>query len=212
MVRLHGVTLTLVTESGEGPLRRRGTIAITALLTILGLMAASAPVAVAKTLEVDTWALGFCNAVGDWQTTASRAHDLVNDVVNNGVGSSSKARSTQKRIVDAFAAAGKKSTTVSKAVKALGAPNVANGPKISSIIATAIGNTAEAFGGAKDQVARASTDPKKFRTKVKSVSAQVDRDLEKAGRSISEIDALDHGGELDDAFTAEPACAFLNGA
>ena len=185
---------------------------MTALLVTVGLVALSAPAAVAKTLEVDTWAQGFCNALEDWQTTASKAHDLVDDVVRNGVASSSKAKSAQKRIVDALASASKKSTTVSKAVKALGAPNVANGAKISSIMVTAIGNTAGAFGAAKDQVANASTDPKKFRTKVKSVSVEVDRDLERAGADINEIDALDRSGDLDDAFKAEPACAFLNAA
>jgi hypothetical protein len=193
-------------------LRRRSTIAITALVATLGLMAASAPPAGAKTLEVDTWAQGFCNAAEDWQTTASKAHDLVDDVVENGVASSSKAKSAQKRIADALASASKKSTTVSKAVKALGAPNVANGAKISSIVSTAIGKTAEAFSDAKDQIANASTDPKKFRSKVKTVSNQVDRDLEQAGEDISEIDALDRGGDLDDAFMAEPACAFLDAA
>ena len=192
-------------------MRRRSTIVITALLAAVGLIAVSRPAAAAKILEVDTWAQGFCNAVDDWQTTASKAHDLVDDVVENGVASSSKAKSAQKRIVGALASASAKSTSVSKAVKALGSPNVANGAKISSIISTAIGNTAEAFSDAKDQVAKASTDPKKFRTKVKSVSDQVDRDLEKAGEDISEIDALDRGGDLDDAFTAEPACAFLDG-
>jgi hypothetical protein len=193
-------------------LRRRSTIAITALLAAVGLMAVSAPVAVAKTLEVDTWAQGFCNAVEDWQTTAAKAHELVDGVVQKGVGSSLKAKSAQKRIVGALAAASKKSTTVSKAVKALGAPNVPNGPEISSVLVTAIGNTAAAFSDAEDHVAKTSTDPKKFRTRVKTVSAQVDRDVKKAGQDIRRIDALDRGGVLGDAFTADPACAFLNGA
>ena len=98
----------------------------------------SSPVASAKTLDVDEWADGFCNVVEDWQTTASKAHDLVDDVVENGVSTSSKAKSAQKKIVDAFAAASKKSTSAGKAVKALGAPNLANGSKISSTIASDI--------------------------------------------------------------------------
>lgn len=190
-------------------MRRHAGIAIAALVASVGLMVASAPMASAKTVDVDEWAEGFCNAVEDWQTTALKAHDLVDNVIENGVSSSSKAKSAQKKIVDALAAASKKSTSTSKAVKDLGAPAVANGSKISTTIATAIGDTAEAFSDAKDAVAKASTDPKKFRAKVKTVSAEVDSDLAKAGEDISDIDTLDKGGELDDAFNAEPACSFL---
>ncbi|MEX1007509.1 MAG: hypothetical protein WD271_06655 [Acidimicrobiia bacterium] len=195
--------------SWEGRMRRHAGIAIAALVASVGLMVASAPMASAKTVDVDEWAEGFCNAVEDWQTTALKAHDLVDNVIENGVSSSSKAKSAQKKIVDALAAASKKSTSTSKAVKDLGAPAVANGSKISTTIATAIGDTAEAFSDAKDAVAKASTDPKKFRAKVKTVSAEVDSDLAKAGEDISDIDTLDKGGELDDAFNAEPACSFL---
>jgi hypothetical protein len=190
-------------------MRRHARRAITALVASVGLVVAFAPVASAKTVDVDEWAEGFCNAVEDWQTTALKAHDLVDDVIENGVSSKALAKSAQKKIVDALAAASKKSTSASKAVKALGTPDVPNGAEISTTIVTGIGDTAEAFGDAKGDVAKASTDPKKFRAKVKTISAQVDKDLEKAGEGISEIDALDTGGELDDAFNAAPACSFL---
>lgn len=191
-------------------MRRHASRAIVTLVASLGVVVGLAPAASAKTVDVEEWAAGFCNAVEDWQTTALKAHTLVDDVIDNGVSSSAKAKSAQKKIVDALAAASKKSTSASKAVKALGTPDLPNGAKISSTITNAIGNTAGAFGDAKDDVAKSSTDPKKFRAKMKTISDQVDKDLEAAGEGISEIDALDRGGELDDAFNAAPACSFLS--
>ena len=56
------------------------------------------------------------------------------------------------------------------------------------------------FSDAKAAVAKAPTDPKQFQTKLKSISAKVDRDYATAGQDIDGIDALDAGGELDKAF------------
>jgi hypothetical protein len=57
----------------------------------------------------------------------------------------------------------------------------------------------------------APTDPKQFQATMKSISAQVDRDYSAAGKDVAGIDALDAGGQLDDAFNAEPACSFASG-
>jgi hypothetical protein len=185
-------------------------IVITALVAFVGLMVLAAPAAGAKTVDVDQWADGFCTSIEDWQNTASKAHDLIQTVIDDGVSTSSKAKAIRQKIVDALGAASKKSTSASKAVKALGEPDIANGAKISSTIAAAIGNTSKAFSDAKDDVAQATTDPKKFRTAMVTISRHVDRDLQKAGKDISGVDALDPGGQLDNAFSTQPACSFLS--
>ncbi len=100
----------------------------------------------------------------------------------------------------------------SKAVKALGAPDIDDGAKISATISTAIGNTAKVFSDAKAAVAKAPTDPKQFQTKLKFDLRKIDRDYATAGQDIDGIDALGEGGELSTAFEAEPACSFVNGS
>ena len=62
-------------------------------------------------------------------------------------------------------------------MKALGTPDVANGAKISSTISKGIADAATAFADAKDDAAKASTDPKKFRSTISQISDHVDRDL-----------------------------------
>ena len=104
------------------------------------------------------------------------------------------------------------SSSASKAVKSLGAPDIDDGAKISATISTAIGNTTKVFSDAKAAVAKAPTDPKQFQTKLKSISATIDRDYATAGQDIDGIDALGEGGELSKAFEAEPTCSFVNGS
>ncbi len=173
---------------------RQLSIVITALAASIGLIVVSAPAAEAKTVDVDQWADGFCTSIEDWQTTASKAHDLIQTVVDDGVSTSAKAKVTRQKIVDSLGSASKKSTSASKAVKALGEPGIKNGAKVSSTIAAAIGSTSKAFSDAKDDAAKATTDPKKFRAAMATISDHVDRDLAKAGEDIGGIDALDPGG------------------
>lgn len=186
-------------------------IVMTALVASVGLMVASAPGAHAKTVATDEWAKGFCQEVEDWQVSVNKAHSLVDDVVQTGVTSTSQARSSQKKIVSALDVASKASSSASKAVKSLGAPDIDEGAQISATISTAIGKTAKVFSDAKAAVEKAPTDPKQFQTKLKSISAKVDRDYATAGRAIDGIDALATGGELDKALNAEPACSFVSG-
>ena len=94
-------------------------------------------------------------------------------------------------------------------MKALGTPDVANGAKISSTISKGIADAATAFADAKDDAAKASTDPKKFRSTISRISDHVDRDLRAVGDDLDVIDTLDKDGELDTAFKSESACAFL---
>jgi hypothetical protein len=185
-------------------------IVLTSLVASVGLIMIAAPEADAKTVDVDKWAKGFCTSIEDWETTTSKAHDLIQTVIDDGVSTSAKAKATRQKIVDLLGAASKKSTSASKAVKALGDPAIANGANVSSTIATAIGSTSKAFSVAKDDAAKAPTDPKQFRSAMSTISDHVDRDLSKAGEEISRIDALDSGGALDDAFKTEPACSFLS--
>lgn len=187
-------------------------IVITALVASVGVMVVSAPAADAKTVAVDQWAKAFCNAVKGWQSSVTKAHSLVDGVVKNGVTGSSQAKATQKNIVSVLAATSKASSDAAKAVKTLGTPNLKNGAKISSTLSAAIGNTAKVFSDAEAAVAKAPTDPKKFQSKMKSISDQVDRDYSAAGKDIAGIDALDAGGRLEAAFNAEPACSFATGA
>ena len=192
-----------------GRMGRQVGIVIAALVASVGLIVVAGPDADAKTVDVDDWAKGFCTSIEDWEKTTSKAHDLIQTVIDDGVSTSAKAKATRQKIVDLLGASSKKSTSASKAVKALGAPAIANGANVTSTIATAIGNTSKAFSDAKDDAAKAPTDPKKFRSAMSTISDHVDRDLSKAGEEIGGVDALDSGGALDDAFKTEPACSFL---
>jgi hypothetical protein len=187
--------------------RQLGIVA-TALIACVGVMSVAAPVAEAKTVATGDWAKAFCNAVKDWQVKVVKAHSLVDDVVTNGVSSSSAAKASQKRVVSALGSAGKASTEAAKSLKTVGAPDISGGAKIATTISTAVGDTAEVFTDAKDAVGKASTEPKKYQSKLKSISAQVDKDYAKAGKDIDSIEALDKGGVLDDALNAEPTCSF----
>ena len=172
----------------------------------------AAPAVAAQTVDVDKWATGFCTAIQDWQTTAREAHNRVQDVTSNGVDGAAQARVARAGIVRGLDAAARASSRASKAVKALGAPDVANGTKITSTIATAIGHASKAFSTAENTASTAPTDPAKFQAAMKKIEKNVDKDLEAAGEDISGIDALDRGSELDKAFTQATACDFLNGS
>jgi hypothetical protein len=185
-------------------------IMLTALVASAGLMVLSAPVAEAKTVTTSEWSKGFCKAVQSWQKTVTKAHTLVGAAVAKQASGSSAAKAAQKKIVSALDAARKGSTTASKAVKTLGAPDIDDGSAISATISTAIGNTAKVFSNAKSAVEKAPTEPKQFQAKVTSISAKVDRDYQTAGQDIDGIEALASGGELDKALNAEPACSFVS--
>lgn len=188
---------------------RRALVIAAAALAAAAFTVATAPVAAAKTVDVDEWAGGFCDLLDEWQGTTSKAHDLVLDVIDNGVTSTAKAKATRAKIVKALDASSAKSTSVSKDVRALGTPDVANGAKISSTVSTAIADASDAFSDASDDAAKASTDPQRFRSSISRISDHVDRDLENVGEDLSAIDQLDKDGELDAALTAASECAFL---
>jgi hypothetical protein len=186
--------------------RQLGIVA-TALIVCAGVITVAAPIAEAKTVSKGEWAKGFCSALKDWQATVSKAHGLVDDVVTNGVTSSSAAKASQKQIVSALKAAGKGSEAASKDLKAVGAPDVTGGAKISTAISTAIGNVAKIFTVAQVAVAKASTVPAKFQAKLKTISAKVDKDY---SNEFADIQGLDQGSELDTALNAEPTCSFAS--
>ena len=175
----------------------------------LGVMVVSAPAASAKTVDVDDWADGLLpcrrgladHGLEGTHPGRRRDRQRGQQLCEGQVGPEEDRRRARGREQEVD-----EREQGSEGTRGARLPN---GAKISSTIATAIGNTAEAFGDAKDDVARSSTDPKKFRSKMKTISDQVDKDLEVAGEGISGIDALDRGGELDDAFSAAPACSFL---
>ena len=191
--------------------RRLGIVAIT-VVACAGMMAVAAPVAEAKTVSTSVWAKGFCSAVQDWQVRVNTARNLVEDVVTNGVPTSAVSTTSQKKIVSALDAAGKGSATAAKELKSLGAPDVPGGPKISTTISTAVGDTADVFFDAKTAVAKAPTAAAKYQAKMKTISAKIVRDYSKAGEDVDDIEALAAGGELDTALNAEPACATAGGA
>ena len=70
-------------------------------------MTVAAPVAEAKTVSKAEWAKGFCSAVKDWQTSVTKAHSLVDDVVDQRVATLVGGKSSQKKIVSALGAASK---------------------------------------------------------------------------------------------------------
>jgi hypothetical protein len=185
------------------------------MLTLIGVALVSlgaAPAAAAPAVDADTWVSGFCTAIADWQTTSNEAHNRVQDVTSNGVDGAAQARVARAGIVRSLDAAARASSRTSKAVKALGAPEVANGAKITSAIATAIEHTSKAFSTAKNTASKAPTDPTKFKAAMKKIETKVDNDLDAAGKDISGIDALNRGTELDKAFEQASACDFLNGS
>jgi hypothetical protein len=188
---------------------RRALVIAAAALAAAAFTVTTAPAAAAKTVDVDEWAGGFCDLLDEWQGTTSKAHDLVLDVIDNGVTSTSKAKSTRAKIVKALDSSSAKSTSISKDVKALGTPDIANGAKISSTVSTAIADAADAFSDASKDAAHAPTDPKQFRSWISRISDHVDRDLENVGQDLAAIDRLDKDGELDAALTSASECAFL---
>jgi hypothetical protein len=165
----------------------------------------------AATVDVDQWAVGFCNALDDWQTGASNVRDVVKGVVDDGVRSAARARALRTRVVKGFDDARKSALTASDDIEALGDPDVAGGATVRTTLTGAIDQTATAFTVAKTAAAKASTDPKKFQSAMKTIYRQVDQDLERAGRRIEELGALTSGGELDTAVEDEQACDFLSG-
>jgi hypothetical protein len=165
----------------------------------------------AATVDVDEWALGFCNALDDWQTGAAKVRDDVKGVVDDGVRSTARARTLRTRIANGFDDARKSALAASDDIEALGDPDVVGGASVRTTLTGAIDQTATAFAAARTAAAKASTDPKKFQSVMKTIYRQVDRDLERAGRRIEELGALTSGGELDTAVENEQACDFLSG-
>ena len=163
-----------------------------------------------RKFDVDDWAEGFCNALNRWQTSATKVRDLVQGVVDDGVGSSAKAKVVRAKVVGGFAAASKAAEAASDDIDELGDPDVKGGAKIRATLVSAIADTGTAFSAAKAAAAKASTDPAKFQKAMRSVYQQVDGDLADTGQRISEIGALKAGGALDTAIEAEQACDFLS--
>jgi hypothetical protein len=190
-----------------GTTSKRLGIVATAVIACAGIMTVAAPVAEAKTVSKTEWAKGFCSAVQGWQDRITKARTMVDDVVTNGVATSSAAKSSQKKLVSALNAASKGSSSAAKSLKDLGAPDVDDGAKISTTISTAVGNTAQVFSDAKAAVAKAPTEPAKYQAKMKTISAQVVRDYSKAGEDVDGLQALESGGELDTALNNEPTCS-----
>jgi hypothetical protein len=190
-----------------GKTSKRLGIVATAMIACAGVMTVAAPVAEAKTVSKTEWAKGFCSAVQGWQDNITKARTLVDDVVTNGVPTSAVSTSSQKKIVSALDAAGKGSSAAAKELKGLGAPDVADGAKISATISTAVGNTAQVFFDAKAAVAKAPTGAAKYQAKMKAISAKIVRDYSKAGEDVDGLEALEAGGELDTALNNEPTCS-----
>ena len=182
-------------------------VVVTASALVLGV---APPVGAAESTDPSDWAAGFCGALEDWQGTAVSARDVVDDVITNGVASSTKAKATRKKLVRTLEDASEGSEVAGDSIKELGPPDVKNGAKISSTVSNAIYDTGDTFADAAKDAAKFSTDPKKFQKQVKTLKGQVDDGLNAAGEDIGKIDALDTGGELDAALTAEPACSSLS--
>jgi hypothetical protein len=172
---------------------------------------AGAPAAGAKTIDVDQWTEGFCVAIEDWQTSASKAHDLVQGVVDDGVTSSAKAKAVRAKIVKALDTASRAAGTASKDIKALGDPDVPDGAQVRATLVSTIGGSGAVFAAAKDDVADAPVDPKRFRSALSRISDHVDQELDEAGQRIESIESLADGGDLDTAIETEEACDFING-
>lgn len=187
------------------------TVAIATAAAVAGTSVVVAAPAGAKTTDVDTWTVGFCDALEGWQTSATKVRDVVQGVVNDGVTSSAKAKALRTKIVSGFGAASKASAGASDDIDELGDPDVRGGARIRTTLASAIADTGTAFDHAKAAAAKASTDPAKFQKAVRAIYQQVDADLGEAGQRIQAIEALNSGGELDTAIGTEPACDFLNG-
>jgi hypothetical protein len=187
------------------------TVAIAAAASVAGTSVVVAAPAGATTTDVDTWTVGFCNALEGWQTSATKVRDIVQGVVNDGVTSAAKAKALRTRIVSGFGAASKGAARASDEIDELGDPDVRGGARIRATLASAIAETGTAFDHARAAAAKASTDPAKFQKAMRAIYQQVDADLAEAGQRIQAIEALNSGGELDTAIDTEPSCDFLNG-
>jgi len=187
------------------------TVAVATAAAVAGTSVVVAASAGAKTTDVDTWTVGFCNALEGWQTSATKVRDVVQGVVDDGVTSAAKAKALRAKIVRGFGAASKAAGGASDDIDELGDPDVRGGARIRATLVSAIADTATAFDDAKAVAAKASTDPAKFQKAMRAIYQQVDADLGEAGQRIQAIEALNSGGELDTAIGDEPACDFLNG-
>ena len=185
------------------------TLVVATTAAALGLLVA-APADAASSTDTSDWAAGFCGALEDWQGTALSARDVVDDVITNGVASSTKAKATRKKLVGALEDASEGSELAGDSIQELGSPDVKNGAKIASTAYHAIYDIGHTFADAAKDAAKFSTDPRKFQKQVKALKGQVDDGLDAAGEDIGKIDALDTGGELDAALSAEPACSSLS--
>jgi hypothetical protein len=87
-----------------------------------------------------------------------------------------------------------------------GTPDVPNGAKISSTVATALDRAALVFSLAARDVSEFPKKTKKFQSSVKELESDVDDELEKIGNSITRIGTLDKGGLIDAAISKSAAC------
>jgi ABC-type transporter Mla subunit MlaD len=187
-----------------------GRFAVTLVVaTILGLSGV-APAGAVEAVDPSDWGDGFCTALTDWQTSAVSARDVVDDVLDNGVANTTKAKAARKKLVRALKGAGGAAEDAGDSISELGPPDVPKGAKISKTASAAMYDIGDVFADAADDAAKFSTEPKKFEQQVKALKKQVDAGLDQAGEDISAIDTLDGDGTLDAALSAEPACASLS--
>jgi len=184
---------------------------VAAVSVVAAVLLVPALPAQAKNVSIKTWSAGFCKAFAGWQSTAMKAHTLVEDVITNGVPSSAKAKAARTKIVSALDAASKKASSTAKTIEGLGTPKITNGAKISSTLSSAIDQTSSTFANAKDDVSGAPTDPKKFQSTIKTITTKVDGELNQAGTNFNKVSTLDTDGALTKAFAATPSCVYLNG-
>jgi hypothetical protein len=185
----------------------RRSLMIAAVASLLVLLA---PSAVASTVPAAQWAPKFCAAVSTFEQHLTRDGKKTEAVLSGNITSLGAAKTT---LVDFMGKAVADADAAIAALKHAGAPNAANGSKITAAFLTGLHTARNLFASARSNAQRL---PTKTLSAFEASTQKITTDLNKGSQAItatfSNVQKLDTSGNVGAAVRAEPRCAFLKSA
>lgn len=189
-------------------MRMRRSLTAVAVVVVFVMLASGD--AAAKTVPAGQWAPKFCAALSTFQQHLSNDGTQANAVLSGNISSLAEAKST---LVGFMAKAVKDADTVISALTRAGAPNTANGSKITARFIAGFETVRGLYVSARTA---AQQLPTKTLAGFESSTKKLTSDLNKGNKSIvasfKSIKSLDTSGKVAVALQAEPTCAFLQNA
>jgi hypothetical protein len=177
---------------------------VVALTVATGAASAGVPT---KSVSVKNYVHSLCVDFAAWRAKLQQLANTLTDDTKNVTSIDELKNQTSAFFNDASTATG----DLADKLDALGTPKVANGSKISGVVANGIAQVGDAFQSAATQVsAITTTDPTEFSSQVQSIGSESQQRLSEIGKTFTNIGKRYKATAFKKAQKADRACKSLS--